>query len=197
MIIYDWLLTFPDEIRLIWRQKLTGARVLFILNRYSTIALYITGIISDFLLGVAVVIGFPPGIKESVSMSFTGDHHNDAHLYFGRGTAYNKHQDDSWIILAFSCSSTETIIYALTELHDLVVSGSSFNTMTIAHWLMRHILFDGPVFQILRVYAISGRKWQPAVLVAVFNAYPMSFVIVSSSSWTWPLLRLLRCGCHV
>lgn len=38
LVIYDWLLTFSDEIRLIWRLRLTGAKLLFVLNRYIFLA---------------------------------------------------------------------------------------------------------------------------------------------------------------
>lgn len=41
VVIYDWSLTFPDEIRLIWRNKLTRAKVLFLVNRYFFIIFYI------------------------------------------------------------------------------------------------------------------------------------------------------------
>lgn len=31
---FDWLVTFSDEIRLMWSRRMTGAKVLFLLNRY-------------------------------------------------------------------------------------------------------------------------------------------------------------------
>ncbi|KAI0667152.1 hypothetical protein C8Q78DRAFT_982689, partial [Trametes maxima] len=34
LIFYEYLITFEDEFRLIWRGKLTGASVIFVLNRY-------------------------------------------------------------------------------------------------------------------------------------------------------------------
>lgn len=34
VVIYDWFLTIPDELRLIQRHKATGAKVLFLANRY-------------------------------------------------------------------------------------------------------------------------------------------------------------------
>ncbi|KAF8164769.1 hypothetical protein B0H34DRAFT_210510 [Crassisporium funariophilum] len=36
MLIYDHILTFPQELDRIWRQKITGASFLFLLNRYVT-----------------------------------------------------------------------------------------------------------------------------------------------------------------
>lgn len=44
---------------------------------------------------------------------------------------------------------------------------------------MLHI-FDGfIVFQVLRVYAISGLKWHLALLVGMFSVVPLSYSIVS------------------
>lgn len=40
-------------------------------------------------------------------------------------------------------------------------------------------IFDGIVFQVLRVYAIGGRRWEFAVLVGMLNIFPWIFVIVS------------------
>lgn len=40
-------------------------------------------------------------------------------------------------------------------------------------------ILDGTVFQVLRVYAISGRRWQFAVLVGMLNIFPNIFIIVS------------------
>ncbi|KAF8802152.1 hypothetical protein BYT27DRAFT_7197232 [Phlegmacium glaucopus] len=34
MLIYDHMLTFPDEVERIWKQKITGASILFLINRY-------------------------------------------------------------------------------------------------------------------------------------------------------------------
>ncbi|KAF8994598.1 hypothetical protein BDQ17DRAFT_1366745 [Cyathus striatus] len=36
MLIYDHILTFPDEVERIWKQRFSGATVLFLLNRYVT-----------------------------------------------------------------------------------------------------------------------------------------------------------------
>lgn len=33
-------------------------------------------------------------------------------------------------------------------------------------------MLNGPVFQILRVYAISGRRWEFPVLVGMLNIFP-------------------------
>lgn len=36
--VFDWFLTFSDETRLMWTRKMTGAKMLFLLNRYLFIA---------------------------------------------------------------------------------------------------------------------------------------------------------------
>ncbi|TFK35106.1 hypothetical protein BDQ12DRAFT_635344, partial [Crucibulum laeve] len=36
MLLYDHILTFSDEVERIWKQKITGASVLFLINRYVT-----------------------------------------------------------------------------------------------------------------------------------------------------------------
>lgn len=43
------------------------------------------------------------------------------------------------------------------------------------------INFDGSAFQILRVYAISGRLWQFALLVGTLNIFPNFAEIVRNS----------------
>lgn len=60
-------------------------------------------------------------------------------------------------------------------------------------WLSRvrdlHLLIMAPsndmlllaAFQMLRVYAISGRKWQPVLVVGVFNSFPICLSIVRTS----------------
>lgn len=38
LVVYEYLLTFQDEVRMIWRRKWTAATVLFMMNRYLLIA---------------------------------------------------------------------------------------------------------------------------------------------------------------
>ena len=56
MVIYDWLLTFADEIHYIWNRKLTGAKVLFLVNRYIFMALVGTVVIVDFMSGESNIV---------------------------------------------------------------------------------------------------------------------------------------------
>ena len=39
LFLYDYLITFEQEVRFIWGRKLTGANVIFILNRYPTLVM--------------------------------------------------------------------------------------------------------------------------------------------------------------
>ncbi|RPD56460.1 hypothetical protein L227DRAFT_614597 [Lentinus tigrinus ALCF2SS1-6] len=41
LVLYDQLLTFDRELRLVWRRKVTGATVLFVLNRYLLLARFL------------------------------------------------------------------------------------------------------------------------------------------------------------
>ena len=50
LFIYDYVLTFAQEVQLIWGRKITGASVLFWLNRYLTLAL----VIMNFVPSVGV-----------------------------------------------------------------------------------------------------------------------------------------------
>ena len=50
VFIYDYVLTFAQEVQLIWGRKITGASVLFWLNRYLTLAL----VIMNFVPSVGV-----------------------------------------------------------------------------------------------------------------------------------------------
>ena len=34
LILYDYILTFSQEVRWVWKQKITGASVIFFVNRY-------------------------------------------------------------------------------------------------------------------------------------------------------------------
>lgn len=44
--IYDYLLGLPDEYRYVWKQKFTGATVLFLLNRYILLVRIIVTVIT-------------------------------------------------------------------------------------------------------------------------------------------------------
>lgn len=59
VVVYDWLLTLSDEIRLVWKRKLTGATVLFLLNRYTTLIMYVIPILADHLKGNTTKVNVP------------------------------------------------------------------------------------------------------------------------------------------
>lgn len=37
LLYYDLVITFPDEVKCIWQRNLTGATVLFLINRYASL----------------------------------------------------------------------------------------------------------------------------------------------------------------
>ena len=57
-LLYDYLLTLNMEVKLFWRQPLSAASILFYLNRYLTLTVYIL-----------VAIGMAPMVYEVSSSS--------------------------------------------------------------------------------------------------------------------------------
>lgn len=172
VLVYDWILTFPTEFRLIWMRKMTWAKFLFLLNRYLFIGLNIVLTFNDFLSGVSDGVSFSITIQCTEvwrcfcrrEIGFTYDH---LILLLIVHTIYT----------AYSCSGMENAGQALFIIHDLVITGL---------WLFHHsrtllyqqFILDVPVIQVLRVYAISGKMWHVAILVAAFNVFPNLFAIV-------------------
>ncbi|KAJ8489209.1 hypothetical protein ONZ51_g3053 [Trametes cubensis] len=56
LLIYDYLLTLRHEVRFVWSRKFTGATVLFLLNRYTIILLYLVDVITLFPIIPKVVL---------------------------------------------------------------------------------------------------------------------------------------------
>ncbi|TCD64573.1 hypothetical protein EIP91_003900 [Steccherinum ochraceum] len=55
LFCYDFVLTIPDEVRLVWNQKLSGASVLFLVNRYLVAAItVITGYLNLTVTGTCI-----------------------------------------------------------------------------------------------------------------------------------------------
>ena len=52
--MYDYTITFPDEVRLFWRRKATGATLLFFANRYLAQFIYIFDISTNVSMSNAV-----------------------------------------------------------------------------------------------------------------------------------------------
>lgn len=52
VVVYDWLLTFPNEARLVWGRKVTSANVLHLANRFIFLISCVTELVADFALGV-------------------------------------------------------------------------------------------------------------------------------------------------
>lgn len=175
VVIYDWLLTFPDEILVIWRAKVTRAKVLFLLNRYLSIAMYITAITSNQSLGV----------NNAVSI-YTWTHDTKANVKSTcRGVPIfqqlfrKQAKRPSHIAVPESDLRIMSLLCFIPWLSLVRKSRSQFQ---IRYMLMRCEIGDS-AFQVHRVYAISGRMWQLAVLVGAFNIFPFSFAIVRSLLW--------------
>ena len=49
VITYDWLLTLPNEIHIIWKHPVKGANILYIVNRYSYIVFYVLSMPVEFV----------------------------------------------------------------------------------------------------------------------------------------------------
>lgn len=52
------------------------------------------------------------------------------------------------------------------------------------------------VFQVLRVYAISGRMWQFALVIGLFSIFPIVWSIVRGLFCPRSLITLLRYTCN-
>ena len=50
LIIYEYVITIPDEIELFWRGKVTGATVLFLANRYLSLVIYLYELLQDTIV---------------------------------------------------------------------------------------------------------------------------------------------------
>ena len=47
-MIYDHLLTFGDEVRIIWKNRFTGVTVIFLVNRYFSLGAYLAVMYTKF-----------------------------------------------------------------------------------------------------------------------------------------------------
>ena len=49
LVLYEFFITFTEEVELFWNGKITGATVLFLANRYLTIAAQVYNLFASFL----------------------------------------------------------------------------------------------------------------------------------------------------
>ena len=54
LVLYDFALTTGDEVRLFWNRKLTGATVLFWLNKWLNVLLFVCAVSGYFKMSDAV-----------------------------------------------------------------------------------------------------------------------------------------------
>lgn len=120
VIVYDWILTFPEEIRVIWTRKMTGAKILFLLNRYLWVAGYLLQLMFDFYVG----------LSNTVSIS---DHDYDMTVILNRSSGVRSGLYDylqyTLMTCLFSCSRLGTANHAFMTLHDLSVSGGCITVL--------------------------------------------------------------------
>ena len=45
LLVYEYIITFDRELRHIWQRKLSSATVIFVLNRYTILALYLVNLV--------------------------------------------------------------------------------------------------------------------------------------------------------
>ncbi len=50
LLYYDFIVTFPDEVKCIWQRKFTGATVLFFFNRYGALLLQLFHLVDDLYI---------------------------------------------------------------------------------------------------------------------------------------------------
>lgn len=55
LIFYEHLMTLSQEVRLVWGHKLTGATVIFFLNRYLLLAFGVATLLQVFAWDTALV----------------------------------------------------------------------------------------------------------------------------------------------
>ena len=58
VLLYDWTLTFPDEVRMMWTRPTNGAKIMFLLLRYSLIIYYIVQMLCDHIWEVSNKVSF-------------------------------------------------------------------------------------------------------------------------------------------
>ena len=50
MVFFDYFITFDQEVELFWHGKMTGATVLFLANRYLTLAYFVYSMLVEFAI---------------------------------------------------------------------------------------------------------------------------------------------------
>ena len=62
LVIYDYILTFSQEFNVIWSSELSGATILFLINRYFSLLLFVSATLGtlvpsqSYTVGILIVI---------------------------------------------------------------------------------------------------------------------------------------------
>lgn len=170
VFLYDWILTFHNEIQFMWKPKITTTTVLFILNRYLYASSAVAGIIDNFATDTSEVVSVL--LSHFITWEFIlslievcPSSHCASREVWSSGCYAQLSR--SWKRLRYTGSTS----WFSDRWCDVIY-------MIIDDVYQLKCVSDGSAFQLLRVYAISGRMWQLALLVALANVYPLFFSIV-------------------
>ena len=80
LLAFEWVITLDREVRLVWGRKLTGASVLFVMNRYWLFFQYITQVITAYPMSQYVSpLSSPHAFSCSYAGVRTGVQHSRLH----------------------------------------------------------------------------------------------------------------------
>ncbi|KAI0747406.1 hypothetical protein C8Q74DRAFT_1374441 [Fomes fomentarius] len=125
LAIYEHLITFDREVRLVWRRKITGATVLFVLNKYLLLMRFIVVLTSYNISTTEVQAVYPVGRRLA----------NDTPLAFAALRVYALTDHLWWLAgIIFLVSSvpvaTNSYFYSITSIDSFI---PPFNCVTSAN----------------------------------------------------------------
>ena len=164
VLVYDYILTLGQELQLFWKRKLTGATVLFLINRYLFLFYIIISMCSYFRMSDrASTPRFSTAHLALISLCF----------YNRRTYAFYPLEKRRLTFVAFiRCSGSFYLENVLTLAVYLPQSGK--------HMLQVFVLDENkdlqhspPAFSALRVFALSQGNWFLLVLTLVLGLFPL------------------------
>ena len=168
LVIYEYLITLGPEVRLFWRREITGASILFFVNRYVVLFynLFILAGYSSFnnTRSVSTVSAFAsrfvshrihrrmPSVRVDVGTLLTSGH-------------WMLDADDTWMHSKYFLFCA-TFLGRVIAFYGAVFSGN-FIELTLSQG-----------FSALRVFALTGRNWfiGPTVFILSLGPVAINFV---------------------
>lgn len=161
------MVTFSDEVQLVWSRKVTGAAVIFLLNRYLVLALGVaimlqtslwdTPLVSLSSFCIVVISSVLPSSFAEVCLCLRSAIQCLMHTF------------------SDSCEAT-ILLYEVVNISLYAVAAGEFRLDT----LMRFgLCISISVFSTLRTYAISGFAWSPAIVTLILGLLPAAASTVS------------------